>query len=303
MENPKKMSLISQLVNKRQKYDKIFSNERSKLQLYKWLRTELTYTSNYIEGNSLDRKETALIIEDGITTSSKLFKHYQEALNHAKAFDYSLDILQSGELVDENFVLILHNKLLSGINDYSGGFYRNCPIKNDTNKVAMPDHIKVPDLMSGLFMKMQKIKSLADIIIIHLNFVSICPFIDYNGTCARLLMNLLLIQNNICPIIISPRDKKRYMEAIEKAQLMGKIDDYVNFMLQRLNRSYDIVFDIFDSNNKIPQEKLLTISKFANLVKLPVSTVRYWVNIGKLKPVMYTDSGYMMFSKEQAKTL
>jgi len=43
----------------------------------------------------------------------------------------------------------------------------------------------------------------------------------------------------------------------------------------------------------------MTIAKFAKAVKLPVSTIRYWVKVGKLKPTMYTESGYMMFSPEQ----
>ena len=43
----------------------------------------------------------------------------------------------------------------------------------------------------------------------------------------------------------------------------------------------------------------MTIAKFAKAVDLPVSTIRYWVKVGKLKPTMYTESGYMMFSEKQ----
>lgn len=43
----------------------------------------------------------------------------------------------------------------------------------------------------------------------------------------------------------------------------------------------------------------MTIAKFAKAVELPVSTIRYRVKVGKLKPTMYTESGYMMFSCEQ----
>lgn len=35
--------------------------------LEEWFRVELTYTSNAIEGNTLSRKETAIIIEKGLT--------------------------------------------------------------------------------------------------------------------------------------------------------------------------------------------------------------------------------------------
>ena len=153
--------------------------------------------------------------------------------------------------------------------------------------------------MKDFLSKFNEIEGIEDIIKLHLDFVSIHPFADGNGRCARLLMNLLLMQNGMSPIIIRPRDRKRYINSIEKAQLTGDSEEYMRFMLFRLKGSYDTIFDIFDSEKEIPQEKLMTIAKFAKEVNLPVSTVRYWVKTEKLKPVMYTESGYMMFSKNQ----
>ena len=80
----------------------ITSSKQSKEKLYKWLKSELAYTSNNIEGNTLTRKETRLVIEEDITSSSKPFVHYQEAVNHAKAFDYIIDILKSKAIINEN---------------------------------------------------------------------------------------------------------------------------------------------------------------------------------------------------------
>ena len=39
-----------------------------------WFRVELTYTSNAIEGNTLTRRETALVVEKGLTVEGKLLK-------------------------------------------------------------------------------------------------------------------------------------------------------------------------------------------------------------------------------------
>ncbi len=292
-------SLLSKISSKKKKFNKLFSDNKSKEQLYKWLKSELAYTSNNIEGNTLTRKETRLVIEEDITSSSKPFVHYQEAVNHAKAFDYIIDILKSKTTINETVVLDIHKKLLSGIDDYNAGFYRNCPVRISGSRVILPNPMKVPDLMKVFFEKFDSIKDVEDIIKTHLDFVSIHPFSDGNGRCARLLMNLLLMQNGFCPIIIRPRDRKRYINSIEKAQLTGDIDDYMKFMVTRLSQSFDTIFDIFDTKNEIPQEKLMTIAKFAKAVELPVSTIRYWVKVGKLKPTMYTESGYMMFSHEQ----
>ena len=294
-------SLLSKISSKKRKFNKLFSDNKSKEQLYKWLKSELAYTSNNIEGNTLTRKETRLVIEEDITSSSKPFVHYQEAVNDAKAFDYIIDILKSKAIITENVVLDIHKKLLSGIDDYNAGFYRNCPVRISGSRVILPNPMKVPDLMKAFFEKLDRIKCVEDIIKTHLDFVSIHPFSDGNGRCARLLMNLLLMQNGFCPIIIRPRDRKRYINSIEKAQLTGDIDDYMKFMVTRLSQSFDTIFDIYEPKKEVENAKLMTIAKFAKAVELPVSTIRYWVKVGKLKPTMYTESGYMMFSHEQIK--
>lgn len=292
-------SLLTEIKNKKSKFNKIFSDNKSKEQLYKWLKSELAYTSNNIEGNTLTRKETRLVIEEDITSSSKPFVHYQEAVNHAKAFDYIIDILKSDKNITENVVLDIHKKLLSGIDDYNAGFYRNCPVRISGSRVILPNPIKVPNLMKDFFEKFDNNMNIEDIIKIHLDFVSIHPFSDDNGRCARLLMNLLLMKNGLCPIIIRPRDRKRYINSIEKAQLTDDRAYYLKFMLSRLSHSFDTIFDIYEPKKEDISKKLMTISKFAKEVDLPVSTIRYWVKVGKLKPTMYTESGYMMFSEKQ----
>ena len=65
-----------------------FKNPQAVAVLYQWLDTELAYTSNHIEGNTLTRQETALVISEGITRGEKPLKDYLEAKNHAEAFKY-----------------------------------------------------------------------------------------------------------------------------------------------------------------------------------------------------------------------
>ena len=55
-------------------------------------RVDITYTSNAIEGNTLTAGETALVLEKGITVSGKPLKDHLEAIDHAKALDWVLEI-------------------------------------------------------------------------------------------------------------------------------------------------------------------------------------------------------------------
>ena len=129
--------------------------------------------------------------------------------------------------------------------------------------------------------------------------MSIHPFVDGNGRTARLLMNLILMQDGYCPIIIRPIDRKRYLSALETRQTKDNATAYTNFMLTALNRSLKIVIDALDTDKETSDAKLLTISKFAKLVGVPTSTIRYCVQVGKLTPAAYLDSGYMMFDPKQ----
>ena len=56
--------------------------------LEEWFRIELTYTSNAIEGNTLSRAETALVVEKGLTIGGKSITEHLEATNHAAALNF-----------------------------------------------------------------------------------------------------------------------------------------------------------------------------------------------------------------------
>lgn len=292
-------------------YKKIEQNQQKLAQLLKepqnietlnnWLRTELAYTSNAIEGNTLTRKETALLIEEEITSSPKPINDYLEARNHAKAYEYIVN-LEKMEPLSEETVLRIHKIILSGIDDLNAGFYRAVRVRISGSQTVLPNPLKVPALMLDFscWLLQAKGSPIETAIEAHYRLVSIHPFIDGNGRTARLLMNLILIKNGLAPIIIRPRDRKRYLAVIEARQVNGNEEGYVKFMLNALNRSLKTVIDLLDpAKEDTPTQKLLTISKFAKLIGVPVSTIRYWMETGKIKPVSYTASGYALFNPEQ----
>ena len=57
-------------------------------QLQKYYDIELTYTSNAIEGNTLTHRETAEVIEHGITVGGKSSREHLEAVNHYEAVQW-----------------------------------------------------------------------------------------------------------------------------------------------------------------------------------------------------------------------
>jgi len=296
--------ILETIAIKKSKLDKLLVVKNNRRVLHDWLRTELTYTSNGIEGNTLTRKETELAINEDITSGSKPIKDYVEAKNHVAAYEFILNAITDGRPINEGLIIAVHKRILSGIDDENAGRYRNVRVRISGSNVILPNYMKVPDLMAGLDkrLKTSRLGIIHKAIDAHFCLVSIHPFIDGNGRTARLIMNMMLMKSGYAPIIIRKIDRKRYLAALEKYQLTDDPEQYERFMLGALSKSLSMVIDLLDKDAVDPK-KLLTIAKFADLAGLPVSTIRYWVSENKLKPVGYTASGYMLFDKSQLHSL
>ncbi len=293
--------LLSEIETNREKLCKILEDTNNKAEFYKWLKTELAYTSNAIEGNTLTRKETRLVIEENLTSSSKPLKNYIEAVNHAKAFCKILELTENKFNCDEKLILEIHKIILTGLDDTNAGFYRTCRVRIAGSNTILPNPLKVPALMDDFCKWLsENIKNEPiTAITAHLKLVSIHPFTDGNGRTARLLMNALLLKYGYAPIIVRPTDRKKYLSAIENYQIKNNEEAYTKLMLRILNRSMKIAINMFEIENmNKEQSELLTISKYAEYKGVPTSTIRYWVEIGKIKPTSYTNAGYMLFSKD-----
>lgn len=220
-----------------------------------WFRVELTYTSNAIEGNTLSRQETALVVEKGITVDGKSITEHLEATNHAQALDYIKTLVSKKRYdLNEDDLLNLHRIILQKIDDANAGKYRSVPVRIAGSTVVMPNPLKVPELMAE-FMKWLK-SDLSDNIVkisadAHFKLVNIHPFADGNGRTARLLMNLILIQEGYPPALIRKEDRRIYINSVEKGQLENKLDDFYNIIYDAVNRSLDIYLNAVEGKESL----------------------------------------------------
>jgi len=128
------VSKLQQLTEKKQQLADIGPLSRDFVQnLEEWLKVELTYTSNAIEGNTLSRIETAEVIERGVTAviSGKSLKDQLEAINHAKALDFIYDLAtkrKGHQFITEQDILNIHKYILSSIDDAGAGVYRRIDV-------------------------------------------------------------------------------------------------------------------------------------------------------------------------------
>lgn len=65
------------------------------------------------------------------------------------------------------------------------------------------------------------------------------PFIDGNGRTARLLMNLILMSNGYPITVIKTENRDIYIKALEKASTQSDISEFLNIVLEAVDRSLD----------------------------------------------------------------
>ncbi|MDP3724834.1 MAG: Fic family protein [bacterium] len=215
--------------------------------LDEWYRIELTYTSNAIEGNTLSRAETALVVEKGLTVDGKTLQEHLEAINHAQALTFITSLVsKKRQAITPDDILAIHKLILSKIDDANAGRTRTIPVRIAGSTVIMPNAVKIPMLMREFFHWLHspltehpaRIAAQA-----HHRLVSIHPFVDGNGRVARLFMNTLLMQEGYPPAIIRKEDRRRYINAIEKAQLGDSLDDFFTLVYEAVGRSLDIYLE------------------------------------------------------------
>lgn len=192
--------------------------------LIDYFRIGLTYASNAIEGNTLTLSETKVILEEGITIGGKSVKEHMEAIGHAKAYDYMIDIASSSSpfVITEKIIKELHQLFYGCIDEVNAGSYRSEDVIITGTDFVPPKWENINRDMTAFVEKMNTIHAETHPVkwaaLLHLSLVTIHPFIDGNGRCARLLMNLALVNAGYGTAIIPPVLRSEYMSALRIAQ-------------------------------------------------------------------------------------
>jgi Fic family protein len=201
---------------------------------------DLTYTSNAIEGNTLTLRETAEVIEHGITVGGKPLRDHLEAVDHYEAVLWMRELAGGDTAVGEQTVRELHRRIVARSQPEIGGAYSTLPRRIAGSRVVLPNPAKVPALMAEFGEWLQGAEANSENAFdAHFRLVAIHPFADGNGRTARLLMNLLLIRAGYPPVAVRPEDRKAYLDALEKASTRNEMDAFLILMLERLDATLE----------------------------------------------------------------
>jgi Fic family protein len=296
--------LLARIDQKKQRLDKLQPLPSDLIKnLDEWYRVELTYTSNAIEGNTLSRRETALVVDKGLTIQGKSLVEHLEAVNHAEAVDYIRKLASHTKPNDitQDTILEIHKFILSKIDDTNAGRYRNVPIRVTGSSHVFPNHMRVAELMTEFIQDLhEKAKTMHPCLLAsyaHYTLVGIHPFVDGNGRTARLLMNLILQQCGYPPAIIRKEDRLKYINALEQGRIESSMTNFDTLISGAVEHSLDIYLGE-DKQQVSGEAKLLKIGDLARLTDETVVTLRHWTDKGLLQLADRSTGGYRLYDEK-----
>lgn len=153
----------------------------------------LAHHSSAIEGNTLSLVDTVSIILHNTVPGKTNLRELYEVANHKDAFEYIMNNVENHTEMSLTIIKDIHNILMDKLLIDKGQFK------------AQENAIKGSE--------------------INIQFERIHPFTNGNGRAGRLLMNYVLMERGIPPLILRLEDKSEYINILSK----GDVDKFTKF--------------------------------------------------------------------------
>ncbi len=217
--------------------------------MFKDFKTFYIYNTNAIEGNTLTLQETNLLLNENKSPEGRDLREIYDHINEKETFDF---ILKNKPNVNAELIIKLHSMLLSKI-DQRVGRFRSHKVRvfGASFETSLPEYVQTDMslLLKWYKNNKNKLHPLILAAVFHEKFERIHPFYDGNGRTGRMLVNLILIQNKLPPLIIKNKDRKEYYKVLSVAHdaNLTKTDivlykPIVDFCYNQILSTYEEIF-------------------------------------------------------------
>ncbi len=198
---------------------------------------QFTYDTNRIEGSTLSLNDTRLLLERGITSTSRPLNDTLEAKKHAQLVQR---LIRQPEVIDLAHLLRWHKELFAETKPDIAGRIRDYEVMIRGSRHVPPSSFEVrPMLIELLRWSMRSAPTVHPVQLaaeVHFRFEHIHPFGDGNGRVGRLLMNALLARNGFPMINITYTRRRRYYRALELASTGGDARPFLHWFFLTYSR-------------------------------------------------------------------
>ena len=195
---------------------------------------KFTYDTQRIEGSKLTLKETADLLERGITPKAKPLSDSKEAEAHKKVFSLVLEYEKDLSL---QVVLYWHKNLFEGTKPDIAGKIREHQVAISGSRFMPPFPAEIYPMIVEFFRwysdSKSKIHPVELSALVHLKFVTIHPFADGNGRISRLMMNFVLNYGGHPLLNIPYNNRASYYNALERAQTRNQEHIFIQWFFRR----------------------------------------------------------------------
>lgn len=216
------------------------------------MQIDFVYNSNKIEGSTLSRGETELILR-GITIGKKNIldalrgKDLGDILvaqNHSSAIKLIKKIaFDKTYAVTEGDIKKIHSIVMKGV-IASAGQYRNYDVEVKGAGFTPPPFYDVPKHMKNLLKTLNdnpdELRPIELAAQIHYDFAWIHPFEDGNGRIGRLLLNLIIVRNGYPFVVIKSVDKPQYLRALREMDVSGNFKPFLIYVARCVEQTLDL---------------------------------------------------------------
>eukprot|EP00771_Trimastix_marina_P002649 gnl/Trimastix_PCT/3795.p1 GENE.gnl/Trimastix_PCT/3795~~gnl/Trimastix_PCT/3795.p1 ORF type:complete len:444 (+),score=76.21 gnl/Trimastix_PCT/3795:45-1334(+) len=215
-------------------------------QLEAKLMTDLIYHSNALEGNTLTRGETEMVL-GGLVVRNHSLRELLEVVNLKAATLYTNRIMSLHPCnLTMDHILKIHELILHCIDENNAGQFRSVKVAIAGHRLIFPHPLEVPALMehfnrwlhgTSCSLDMQPVLLACQV---HFFLTRIHPFVDGNGRTARLLMNLILMHFGYPPVLVRCEWRDAYLDTLRSADEGEDLSDFTNFILSEMDFMLDI---------------------------------------------------------------
>lgn len=200
---------------------------------------KFTYDTQRIEGSTLTHRETADLLERGITPKNKPIRDVKEAEAHRDLF---YEILRTGKELSMQIVVDWHWKLFQITGPDIAGKIRKHQVAISGSKFMPPSPVEVHPMLTDFFRwyntSKKKLNAVELAAIAHLKFVTIHPFTDGNGRISRLIMNFILNKKGYPMLDIPYEGRSSYYNALERSQVKNEDRIFLQWFVKRYIKEY-----------------------------------------------------------------
>jgi Fic family protein len=193
-----------------------------------------TYDTQRIEGSVLTLRETANLLEIGVTPLGKPVQDIKEAEAHQKIL---YEILRFHKDLSLQTILYWHKRLFESTKKDIAGRIRQHQVAISGSKFVPPSPAEVYPLLREFFKwyegSKKKLHPVELAALVHLKFVTIHPFADGNGRISRLIMNFVLNKQSLPMLNIPYKNRNSYYNALERSQVKRQDSIFLQWLFKR----------------------------------------------------------------------